>query len=170
LNHRKAAKHGSSRPEGALNDCPASLQNNPAVLDGTPGVSWPELTSFLAEAGARHDRDGSFPFDSLGRRREACLLGLTVPRSLGGQGQGLAAAAEAVDHVATGCASTALVFAMQLTKQAAPRARACLSGGLPGPDRARGRAGRRLAERHPHGTGARQPRRAAACRPPRRAR
>jgi alkylation response protein AidB-like acyl-CoA dehydrogenase len=92
----------------------ASLQNDTAVLHGTRAVPWPELTAFLAEAGARHDRDGSFPFDSLGHLREAGLLGLTVPRSLGGQEQGLAAAAEAVGHVATGCASTALVFAMQL--------------------------------------------------------
>jgi alkylation response protein AidB-like acyl-CoA dehydrogenase len=90
-----------------------------------PGLStaavydWSALLPSIAEAGARHDRDGSFPFDNLALLQRAGLLGLTVPVDLGGQGQGLAASAEAVGRVAQGCASTALVLAMQLTKQAA---------------------------------------------------
>ncbi|MBE9607055.1 acyl-CoA/acyl-ACP dehydrogenase [Acetobacteraceae bacterium H6797] len=83
------------------------------------GPNWPALIAALAENGARHDRDGSFPFDNLALLRDEGLLALTVPRSLGGQGAGLALSAEAVGLVAQGCASTALVFAMQLIKQAA---------------------------------------------------
>jgi alkylation response protein AidB-like acyl-CoA dehydrogenase len=82
-------------------------------------IDWPALLPALSEAGARHDRDGSFPFDTLALLHQAGLLGLTVPVELGGRGQGLAAASAAVGHVALACASTALVLAMQLTKQAA---------------------------------------------------
>ena len=83
------------------------------------GPDRPALIGLLRDAGERHDRDGSFPYDSLARLHEAGLLGLTVPAALGGQGQGLAASAEIVGRVAQGCPSTALILAMQLTKQAA---------------------------------------------------
>ena len=83
------------------------------------GLDRSDLLPLLREAGARHDRDGSFPFDNLAQLREVGLLGLTVPTTLGGRGKGLAASVEAVGLVAQGCASTALVLAMQLSKQAA---------------------------------------------------
>jgi len=83
------------------------------------GLDWPWLISVLREAGERHDRDGSFPHDNLARLRQAGLLSLTVPVALGGQGQGLAASSGVIDRVAQGCPSTALILAMQLTKQAA---------------------------------------------------
>jgi alkylation response protein AidB-like acyl-CoA dehydrogenase len=47
------------------------------------------------------------------------VLSLTVPAALGGQGLGLAASSDVVGRVAQGCPSTALILAMQLTKQAA---------------------------------------------------
>ncbi|PZP45179.1 MAG: acyl-CoA dehydrogenase [Azospirillum brasilense] len=88
----------------------------PAIL---AGFDWPALLPLLREAGAAHDRDASFPFDNLSLLRDAGLLRLTVPAALGGSGEGLVAAALAVGRVAEGCPSTALVLAMQLTKQAA---------------------------------------------------
>jgi alkylation response protein AidB-like acyl-CoA dehydrogenase len=101
-------------------------QSGPTLPDRPPpagsqalALDWSALIALLREAGDRHDRDGSFPHDSLARLHEAGLLGLTVPVSLGGQGQGLAASFEVVGHVAQGCSSTALILAMQLTKQAA---------------------------------------------------
>lgn len=84
-----------------------------------PGFDWPGLIAVLREAGERHDRDGSFPADNLVRLHEAGLMGLTVPVALGGQGQGSAASADVVGRIAQGCPSTALVMAMQFTKQAA---------------------------------------------------
>jgi alkylation response protein AidB-like acyl-CoA dehydrogenase len=87
-------------------------------LDGH-GLDWPSLIALLREAGERHDCDGSFPHDNLARLQQADLLGLTVPVALGGHGQGLAASSDVVGRVAQGCPSTALILAMQLTKQAA---------------------------------------------------
>ena len=83
------------------------------------GLDWPSLIVKLREAGERHDSDGSFPHDNLARLQQAELLGLTVPVELGGQGRGLAASSDVVGLVAEGCPSTALILAMQLSKQAA---------------------------------------------------
>lgn len=74
--------------------------------------------AFATRAGA-HDADGSFPHENFIKLHQAGLLALTVPRQYGGAGAGLIEAAEAIGMVAQGCASTGLVFAMQLTQQAA---------------------------------------------------
>jgi alkylation response protein AidB-like acyl-CoA dehydrogenase len=71
----------------------------------------------IAAAAGQHDRAASFPHDSLSALGRAGLLGLTVPTRLGGGGAGLARAADAVAAVGAACASTALVFAMQLLHQ-----------------------------------------------------
>jgi alkylation response protein AidB-like acyl-CoA dehydrogenase len=72
------------------------------------------LAQEFAASAARHDRDGSFPFDNFTRLHEEGLLNLTVPPSEGGQGAGLARVTALVGTIAEGCASTALVLAMQL--------------------------------------------------------
>jgi alkylation response protein AidB-like acyl-CoA dehydrogenase len=72
---------------------------------------------FAARATA-HDREASFPHENFAELHRLGLLALTVPRAWGGAGAGLAEAAEAIGIVARGCASTGLVFAMQLTQQA----------------------------------------------------
>lgn len=84
------------------------------LLDGLPPV-----LDAIAAAAPLHDRDGSFPFDSLARLRKAGILALTVPASLGGGGSGLVPAAEAVTRVGAACPATALVLAMQLIRQSA---------------------------------------------------
>lgn len=78
----------------------------------------PALLPAIAEAAPRHDRDGTVPFDSLARLRATGLPALTVPAMLGGGGGGLVAALRAVELVGQACASTALILAMQLLKQA----------------------------------------------------
>lgn len=79
----------------------------------------PPVLEAIAAAAPLHDRDGSFPFDSLARLRTAGILSLTVPAALGGGGAGLALAAETVTRVGAACPATALVLAMQLIRQAA---------------------------------------------------
>lgn len=68
----------------------------------------------LAAHAAQVDRDGAFPWDSLRALHEAGLLALTVRTEDGGAGAGLAQSAEAVRQAGRGCASTALILAMQL--------------------------------------------------------
>ena len=75
------------------------------------------LAADLAAMGAAHDRDASFPFDALARLHRDGLLGLTVPRAVGGGEAGLQRSAGLVSAVAEGCAATALVLAMQLIHQ-----------------------------------------------------
>jgi alkylation response protein AidB-like acyl-CoA dehydrogenase len=79
----------------------------------------PALIAALAANGARDDRAASFPFESLALLREAGVLALTVPPSLGGGGAGIGLATEAVRRVGRACPATALILAMQLIKQAA---------------------------------------------------
>jgi alkylation response protein AidB-like acyl-CoA dehydrogenase len=73
------------------------------------------LVATLAAHAADVDRTGRFPWESLEALREAGLLALTARREDGGQEAGLAASVELVRRVGRGCASTALILAMQLT-------------------------------------------------------
>jgi alkylation response protein AidB-like acyl-CoA dehydrogenase len=75
------------------------------------------LAAEFAPLGAAHDRDGSFPFDTLARLHQEQLLGLTVPHDYGGGGAGLLRCVSLVGTIGEGCASTALVLAMQLIHQ-----------------------------------------------------
>ena len=68
---------------------------------------------FAAEAGER-DRTGAFPHGPIASLREAGLIGLTVPKRLGGGGAGLTQAAQVVGAVGAGDPAVALVLAMTL--------------------------------------------------------
>jgi len=68
---------------------------------------------FAANAG-QVDRDGSFPFANFARLQEERLLGFTAPIEDGGSDAPLADVVDVVGTIGEGCASTALVFAMQL--------------------------------------------------------
>jgi alkylation response protein AidB-like acyl-CoA dehydrogenase len=71
-----------------------------------------DVTAAFAATAARHDRDGTFPHANFERLHELGLIGLTVPRALGGAGATLAQAARVVAAVARGEPSTALVLTM----------------------------------------------------------
>ncbi len=88
------------------------------LTDAGAGVGLRALSRQFAAVAAAHDRDASFQPATSRPLHQAGLLGLTVPQRYGGQGAGLAKAAEAIGIVAEGCASTALIFAMQLLKHA----------------------------------------------------
>ncbi len=88
------------------------------LTDAGAGVGLRALSRQFAAVAAAHDRDASFPTGNIAAMHQAGLLGLTVPQRYGGQGAGLAKAAEAIGIVAEDCASTALIFAMQLLKHA----------------------------------------------------
>lgn len=82
------------------------------------GTTLRRLAADFATRAAGHDREASFPHENIAALRDAGLLGLTAPRRWGGGGGGLAEAAEGAGIIAEGCASTGLVFLMQLTQLA----------------------------------------------------
>lgn len=79
------------------------------------------LTRQFAAGAARHDREASFPHENFERLHELGLLGLTVPRALGGLGANLQQTAKVVAAVARGEPSTALVLVMQYLHHASAR-------------------------------------------------
>jgi hypothetical protein len=70
------------------------------------------LATEFAQRAARHDRDGSFPFENFKALSEAGLLALTVPAALGGHGAGALDTARVINIFAKGDPSTALVLSM----------------------------------------------------------
>ncbi len=92
----------------------ARLMMDGTIVSNSLGRPERDLVSRIAEQAAVHDRDGSFPWDSLGLLHRDGLLALTARREDGGEAAGLARSAELVGLVAQGCASTALILAMQL--------------------------------------------------------
>ncbi|NVM74368.1 alkylation response protein AidB-like acyl-CoA dehydrogenase [Duganella sp. SG902] len=79
------------------------------------------LTAEFAATAEQHDRDGSFPHRNFERLHELGLLGLTVPRALGGLGANLAQTTRVIAAVARGEPSTALVLTMQCLHHASGR-------------------------------------------------
>jgi alkylation response protein AidB-like acyl-CoA dehydrogenase len=79
--------------------------------------SWVARAASLAEEVlARHaedvDRRGRWPEESIAALRESRLLGLTVPASFGGIGEGPGAFTAVTRHLAGQCASTAMIYLM----------------------------------------------------------
>lgn len=70
------------------------------------------LADGFAERAAEHDRDAQFPKADFDAIRAAGLLGLMVPRDLGGLGATFAEYADVAFELARGSGATALVFNM----------------------------------------------------------
>ena len=85
-------------------------------MDGFAGRSEPyqDLTEFFAARAASYDRSGHFPHANFERLAAEGLLALAASPGDGGGGAGLARCLTLIGAVAQGCASTALVLAMQL--------------------------------------------------------
>lgn len=66
----------------------------------------------LAPRAAEYDLTGRFPRESLDDLAAEGLLGLLVPRELGGLGADLLSFSLVIEEIAKGCGSTALIFAM----------------------------------------------------------
>ncbi|MGE5596009.1 MAG: acyl-CoA dehydrogenase family protein, partial [Hyphomicrobiales bacterium] len=75
-----------------------------------------ELAARFAERAARHDREGSFPFENFEELREAGFLGLTVPERFGGAEVSLSTFLRVQETLAAGDGSTALALNMHLIR------------------------------------------------------
>ena len=70
------------------------------------------LTSAFATRAELHDAAGQFPHSNFDDLRVAGLMGLLLPRAMGGGGHSYLAFAVAIAEVARGCASTGLCLTM----------------------------------------------------------
>ena len=98
------------------------------VIEAAHQLDSPEFAALLESLSAefaataeQHDRDASFPHQNFERLHELGLLGLTVPRVLGGLGANLSQTTRVVAAVARGEPSTALVLTMQYLHHASGR-------------------------------------------------
>jgi alkylation response protein AidB-like acyl-CoA dehydrogenase len=73
-----------------------------------------DLAARFAKRAARHDLEGSFPFDNFADLREAGYLKLTVPREFGGDGISLYELVLLQERLAYGDGSTALAVGWHL--------------------------------------------------------
>jgi alkylation response protein AidB-like acyl-CoA dehydrogenase len=74
----------------------------------------------IAEASARHDRDGSFVAEGYEALKAAGLFKAHVPTEFGGGGADYRTMCEAIRRLATHCGSTALAFSMHCHLVAVP--------------------------------------------------
>ena len=78
-----------------------------------------EATAAVARANAATvDRDGCFPQDAMTSARVERLMGIMVPRALGGESASIAEVADVCYRLGQSCASTAMIYAMHQTKVA----------------------------------------------------
>src|SRR5262249_53347028 len=82
-------------------------------------TKWPGVADSVArEALACHaddvDQHGRWPAESVAALAESGLLGLTVPRGLGGAGEGPRTFAAVTRTLAERCASTAMIYLMHV--------------------------------------------------------
>src|SRR5262245_21877716 len=73
-----------------------------------------ELIGMLDEEARRTDAEGKWPEPSIKALAEAGLLGLTLPREVGGDGAGMRKFAETMEQIASHCASTAMIYLMHI--------------------------------------------------------
>src|SRR5215831_2963604 len=76
----------------------------------------------VAAVAAKHagdvDRGSRFPSEAFAAVRAQRLLGIMVPRSLGGEGSSLGEVADVCYELARGCSSTGMIYAMHQVKVA----------------------------------------------------
>ncbi len=73
-----------------------------------------ELAVGFAERAAKHDREGSFPYENFEELRESGFFGLTIPARFGGAEAPLHTYLGVLEAIAHGDGSTALSFMMHL--------------------------------------------------------
>jgi alkylation response protein AidB-like acyl-CoA dehydrogenase len=89
--------------------CPVAAPRDP---DPISQAQLDELTRRFAATAEDYDRRAVFPEENFRLLHEAGLLGLTVPRELGGRGGGLSESLRVLGAVAKGEPSTALILFM----------------------------------------------------------
>ena len=77
-----------------------------------------KVAAVAAEHAAFVDRDSRFPAEAIAAARAARLMGIAVPRELGGEGASISDVVDVCYTVGRACASAAMIYAMHQTKVA----------------------------------------------------
>ncbi len=77
-----------------------------------------KVAAIAAEHAAMVDRDSRFPAEAIAAARAERLLGIAVPRELGGEEANIADIVDICYALGRACASTAMIYAMHQTKVA----------------------------------------------------
>jgi len=93
---------------------PGPHYNVDLSLSETVEVATKIVSGIIGPNAAKNDVEARFPTEAILAMGEAGLLGLTVPRDLGGQGLGPRAFADVTTAIAEADASTALVYTMHM--------------------------------------------------------
>ncbi|MHB2016494.1 MAG: acyl-CoA dehydrogenase family protein [Candidatus Xenobia bacterium] len=80
----------------------------------TTAPAFDAMLSQIAAAAPEHDHEARFPIDSIQALRKSGLLGLTVPRELGGQGEGPSGYARVLEQLGSADSSVAMIFMMHV--------------------------------------------------------
>ncbi|WP_018260297.1 acyl-CoA dehydrogenase family protein [Methylobacterium sp. WSM2598] len=107
-----------SIPAGGALAAQAAASAAEAAASVEPGLRALVVAGIAAAHAEAVDRDARYPAEAMAAAKQQRLLGLTVPRELGGEGASLAAAADVCYALGRACASTAMIYAMHLTKVA----------------------------------------------------
>ena len=95
-------------------------RRSPEVRPASAGLN--DRTQVVAAIAANHaadvDSDARFPEEAITAARMQGLLGIMVPRDLGGEGASLSAVADVCYNLAGSCSSTAMIYAMHQIKVA----------------------------------------------------
>jgi alkylation response protein AidB-like acyl-CoA dehydrogenase len=82
----------------------------PTAQQEALGQQGQSLAATFAQRALAYDRAGQFPAENFADLQRHGLLGLTVPRELGGLGETYVGFALVVEEIARGCASTGLAL------------------------------------------------------------
>ena len=75
-----------------------------------------KVAALAAEHAAAVDRDSRFPAEAITAARAARLMGIAVPRELGGEGASISEVVDVCYTLGRACAATAMIYAMHQTK------------------------------------------------------
>lgn len=88
-----------------------------------------DVAAVAAEHAERVDTEASYPVEAVGALRDSGLLGLVLPKDVGGLGGGPAELIEVLAELSAACGSTAMIYMMHVT--AAVTVTAAPPAGLP---------------------------------------
>ena len=98
------------------------LANGAFVASAPASRDFKARAEIVAAVAARHassvDSEARFPAEAIAAAREQRLLGIMVPRELGGEGASISEIADVCYRLGRACSSTAMIYAMHQTKVA----------------------------------------------------